>query len=101
MPHSRGFDFHTVFGNTTAPQSLLQSRSVADGGYNYSLLVPVEPGVAAVGVHVVQGRIGALFRPLMYNDPAVVSDVDAFGASWKRWKGARARANWNAVGAAA
>jgi hypothetical protein len=85
LPHSGGFDFQPVFG-IGAPQSALRSKSVGQGGYNYSLLVPVSAGVPAIALHLVQGRIGVLFCPLERTDPVVVEDVDAstFMASVRR-----------------
>lgn len=76
LGHVRGYDFHRVSGFST-PQSVLHSRSAADGGYNYSLLVPSRPGVPAVGVHISQPRMGALFLPLRCNKPIVINDVSA------------------------
>jgi hypothetical protein len=37
--------------------------SAAEGGFGYALLVP-NPGVGAVGIYFMQGRLGALFHPL-------------------------------------
>jgi hypothetical protein len=56
---SRGHGFHYL-PHTYSDESAKGAR----GTYNYSLLVPREIGVAAIGIHFREGEFGALFRPL-------------------------------------
>jgi hypothetical protein len=62
LPCSAGFDFQPVTG--AGEQSILVPTPASGGGYNYSVLVPEEFGIAAIGAHFLQGEFGALFRPL-------------------------------------
>lgn len=74
-----GYDFQPV-SNTTEETSLTRSRSAAEGGYNYSVLTPISPGVGAIGVHYFQGRFGALHYPLVSDNEILFRNcnVDEF-----------------------
>jgi hypothetical protein len=50
-------------------------KPASAGGYGYTYCIPTEPGVGAVGVHFPQGRVGALFHPLVRDEPITYRDV--------------------------
>ena len=54
----------------------LRFGSAAEGGHAFSILVPLEPGIAAVGIHFRQGRLGLLYRPLADRFPFSYHPVD-------------------------
>jgi hypothetical protein len=49
--------------------------SVADGGFGYSLLHPIDPGIGMVGLHFPHRGLGFLYHPLGYDGPAIYRDV--------------------------
>lgn len=77
LPISRGSGFAPVTLSPT-PQSLTRSLTAEEGGYSYSVLVPKDFGVAAIGAHFAQGAFGALFRPSS-EAPVIVKNVSAEG----------------------
>jgi hypothetical protein len=62
---------------TTNVQDPLQ-YSVAAGGFGYALCVP-EPGVGAIGVYFREGRLGALFHPLVADHVVKYPNTDQSG----------------------
>ena len=88
--HVKGDDEHgfryqsraTQFGGfpQTIPQGvetpLRFGKPASAGGFGYTYCIPAQPGVGAVGVHFPQGRIGALFHPLVSDEPIPYRDVD-------------------------
>jgi hypothetical protein len=56
--------------------NLLRAGSAAVGAYAYSLLVPVTPGLGAVGVHVLQANVGFFYYPAFAEDAVVYRSVD-------------------------
>ena len=62
VPHLCGSGFQPV-ANTTTPTSLLRTVGAAGGSYNFTILVPNTVGNAAVGVYVLEARVGALLYP--------------------------------------
>jgi len=50
-------------------------KPASAGGYGYTYCIP-DPGVGAVGIHFPQGRLGALFHPLVADEPIQYRDVD-------------------------
>lgn len=75
LPASAGFDFQPVTGGHG--QSLLTPTPASGGGYNYSVLVPETFGVAAIGAYFLQGKFGALFRPLDIHSVVMVRAATA------------------------
>jgi len=51
-------------------------KPASAGGYGYTYCIPAQPGIGAVGVCFPQGRIGALFHPLVRDEPIRYYDVD-------------------------
>jgi hypothetical protein len=43
--------------------------SAERGGFSYSMLMPQEPGVSAIGVYFIEGRLGVLYAPLLRDEP--------------------------------
>jgi hypothetical protein len=74
--HAGGSGFHAVTG-ATEPTSLLASLGTEGGSYRYSFLVPTDAGVGAVGLHLVELGLGALFQPLAHHVPFEWHDVTA------------------------
>jgi hypothetical protein len=75
---SRGAQFGG-FPQTLTPGVETQLRfgkPASAGGYGYTYFIPAEPGVGAVGIHFPQGRIGALFHPLVEDKPIPYRNVD-------------------------
>jgi len=50
-------------------------KSASAGGYGYTYCIP-DPGVRAVGVDFPQERLGALFHPVVADDPIQYCDVN-------------------------
>ena len=70
----RATGFHPVT-ITTTPTSLLRSVGVAGGAYSYTILTPRSAGVGMIGVYILEGRFGALFYPLLYDEPKMYHNV--------------------------
>lgn len=51
-------------------------KPASAGGYGYTYCIPAETGVGAVGVHFPQARIGALFHPVLGDEPIRYRGVD-------------------------
>ena len=49
--------------------------SAERGAFTYSMLVPADPGVAAVGLYFVEGELGILYAPLIFDEPTPVTRV--------------------------
>ena len=65
----------------------IRMGGAAEGGFGYSVLVPEEPGVGAIGIHFFQGRLGLYYDPLRSDRPEEFTDVghDEFRqAVWER-----------------
>ena len=79
LPSSIGFGFHSV-SNTTEETSALRPLGVAGGSYNYSVLTPNRSGIGALGVHFLEGRLGALFYPRIQWEPILFRNtgIDEF-----------------------
>lgn len=60
---------------TTQGQQDYDGGTAASGGFTYSICVPRQAGVGAVGVHFRQPRLGALFHPLRAGGPIIYRDV--------------------------
>ena len=43
--------------------------SAEKGAFSYFFLAPIEPGIAAVGIYFAEGRLGALYAPLVDDGP--------------------------------
>jgi hypothetical protein len=43
--------------------------SAERGAFSYSILVPEQPGVGAIGLYFHEGRLGVLYAPLICDDP--------------------------------
>jgi hypothetical protein len=75
-----GFGFHSV-SNTTDETSLLRPLGVGGGSYNYSILTPKQSGIGIVGVHFLEGKLGALFyprhqwAPILFRDTTIASFI--------------------------
>lgn len=62
---------------TTAPATHLASTwskrvtvgAPGSGAFSYSILVPEQPGVGAIGLYFHEGRLGVLYAPLICDDP--------------------------------
>jgi hypothetical protein len=52
-----------------------EAGSPALGGFSFAILTPREPGIAAVGVYFLQGRLGLLHHPLKCDSPRPYRDV--------------------------
>jgi hypothetical protein len=63
LPVTAAFGLNAVPTGVSGEFSLMNPQSAEQGGYAYSVLVPVDSGVAAIGAHFLQGEFGALFRP--------------------------------------
>lgn len=63
-----GFGFQPV-SNTTDETSIFRPLGVEGGSYVYSVLTPKQSGVGVIGVHFLEGRLGALFYPRAQWDP--------------------------------
>jgi hypothetical protein len=50
-------------------------KSAARGGYGYTILPPLTPGIGAIGVYFPQGRLGAFFHPRERDEPFSYPDV--------------------------
>lgn len=62
----------------TIPSGVLTNINLgtaAEGGYAYSVLTPNKPGIGAIGIHFIQGRLGALFYPATSQKAVVYRDV--------------------------
>ena len=55
--------------------SLLSSLGVASGSYNYSVLTPNRSGIGALGVHFLEGKLGALFYPRIQWEPILFRNI--------------------------
>jgi hypothetical protein len=60
----------------------LQAGSAAHGDYSYAILTPEEPGIGAIGIYFLEGRLGLLYEPLRRDDPQPFSNVSV--ADFKR-----------------
>jgi hypothetical protein len=49
--------------------------TVANGGFGYSMLVPVEPGIGIVGLYFPHAHLGLLYHPLARDEPFVYPRV--------------------------
>jgi hypothetical protein len=49
--------------------------TVAEGGFGYSTLVPVEPGIGMLGLYFPHAGLGLLYHPLCRDDPFVYARV--------------------------
>lgn len=49
--------------------------TVANGGFGYMLLVPVESGIGVIGLHFPHAGLGLLYHPLSRDDPYVYTRV--------------------------
>jgi hypothetical protein len=70
VPNQFGSGFQPV-SNTTEPTSMLRTVGVPGGSYNYAILVPDTPGVGAVGIYILEIRLGALYFPARSWSPIV------------------------------
>ena len=76
LPSSEGFDFQPV-SNTSEETSLLIPKDASNGGYNYSILSPERVGVGIIGIHFLQGQLGAVLHPLASSDALFFRGVNA------------------------
>jgi len=74
LPYAHGSGFRPV-EHTTEPTSMLRTLGAQGGSYNYSVLVPSEPGVGAIGIYVQEGSFGAFFNPVTRWVPVVIREV--------------------------
>jgi hypothetical protein len=85
---SRGFTYGqqgVIYGEremTIPPGQWTPSWSggAEEGGFAYSVLVPRDSGVGAIGVHIEQANLGLLYAPLISGEealPIVFKDLDA------------------------
>jgi hypothetical protein len=49
--------------------------SAARGSFSYSMLVPREPGVGAIGLYFIEGRFGVLYAPLLATDAETFPNI--------------------------
>jgi hypothetical protein len=73
VPNLFGSGFQPV-SNTTEPTSMLRSVGVPGGSFNYAILVPDAAGVGAIGIYILEIRLGALFFPARSQSPIVYRD---------------------------
>lgn len=66
LPSMVGFDFLPV--NTSGEISLIRPSGTAEGGYNYTILVPSVVGIGIVGVYILQNQLGVLFYPMRFDE---------------------------------
>jgi hypothetical protein len=85
QPSVAASGFHPV-PVTTIPTSVLASKGVDAGGYHESFSVPAEAGVAAIALHLFQGRMGILFLPLEQDEAVAIENVTASEFVDKVWK---------------
>ncbi len=55
----------------------LRFGSAAEGGFAYSVMVPKQGGIGAVGIHFHQGAFGALFYPQKAEEAIIFSNANA------------------------
>ena len=55
----------------------LRFGSAAEGGFAYSVMVPKQGGIGAVGIHFHQGDFGALFYPQKAEEAIIFSNANA------------------------
>ena len=53
------------------------AQSVEEGGYTVSVVEPLEPGTAALGLNFPMARLGMLYLPLEFDGGQFISDVSA------------------------
>ncbi len=53
--------------------------AAAGGSYTFSMLVPEQSGIGAIGIHFYEGNFGALFYPLKTEKPVLIMGVDQKG----------------------
>ena len=51
------------------------------GAFSYSILVPEQPGVDAIGLYFHEGRLGVLYAPLIWDDAETYSNTTPARAS--------------------
>lgn len=56
-----------------------EAGSAGLGGFSSAILTPREPGIAAVGVYFLEGRLGLLHHPLQCDGPVSCRDVNVEG----------------------
>lgn len=76
--HAFGAGFHPV-ENTTEPTSILRTVGVAGGSFHYSILTPIERGIGAIAVHIVEPRLGILLYPKIRWEPMIWRNVSTIG----------------------
>jgi hypothetical protein len=54
----------------------IRDWAAAGGSYTFSILVPEQPGIGAIGIHFYEGNFGAIFYPLKNDKPVLIMDVD-------------------------
>lgn len=74
-PRAEGFDFQPAQA-TGKEESLTRPRNASEGGYNFTLLVPRRPGIGVIGIHFLQGRLGALYHPLISDVPILYRSMN-------------------------
>jgi hypothetical protein len=50
--------------------------SAERGAFSYVILVPQQPGIAAVGIYFREGRLGVLYAPLRLDAPRLYTKVE-------------------------
>jgi hypothetical protein len=60
-------------------ETALRFGRAAEGGFAYTLLVPLVPGKPLVAVHFYQGSLGYVYAPLEADRPVEVPDVTHAG----------------------
>jgi hypothetical protein len=71
-----GFTSSGFETGSTGEVSTAHVGTTAGGDFTYSICVPPTTGVGAIGVHFREARLGALFHPLIADEPFKYRDVD-------------------------
>src|SRR5260370_18640369 len=73
---------YSYFPSQTIPHgrpTALSFGGSAQGGFAYSLLVPLQAGHAVMGVHFFQVRLGFVYAPLLHDRPIQIPNVSHDG----------------------
>lgn len=54
----------------------IQFGSAQQGGYAYSIMIPLTPNTGVIGVYFFQGRVGALYHPIEQDHAIIYSNVN-------------------------
>lgn len=52
-----------------------RSGSAAHGDFSYAALAPVEPGVGAIALYFIEGKLGLVYAPLVHDNARRYSGV--------------------------